>query len=511
MSILRSWKVKLLRVTGTVTPASEPEEPKNWSGFWHHVWLALPVILISIMLVSWAEEAGWFRGFETWHLDSMIRSRHRETSKNIVVVEISDKDYDDFFDETSPLDKSRLLDLILAVRKYNPSVIGVDIDTNGWGLACRKNKNDASCAKKCAEITSKLQQLRVAEQSPPGAVAKRSAIVWAAVPRTFEPPLQLNTGPGSLPLESDHEGIPRFPVDDDGSVRHFENRVEVARVGDVCPAGADVDGDKCYMPTFAQAILRNYPRSKKLVSGGARDERVIFNFYGDRYRFPIIDARQFLSGAPTSAKTDAEVAGVNKEIEDSRTALFAGRIVLIGGGFVEARDQYYTPVGPMQGVELNALAIQTDLSGGGIRDFNEYGEFLLDIGVSIFIVGVFYFYGKRPRVALGVTGLVIPVALVSSFILFNTFAFWFNFIPVAIGVIIDQLTHLAEGQSEAEKELKILRDARKQVEVDLTSVEEVTVAESLLAEAGAGDQALATSEAPAVDDAKVKRAASGAG
>jgi CHASE2 domain-containing sensor protein len=504
MNILRSWTVKLLRITGTVTAASKPEEEKSWPGFWRHLWLALPVILITIMLVSWAQAAGWFRGFETSHLDSMIRSRHREMSKHIVVVEISDKDYDDFFDETSPLDKSRLLDLILSVQQYNPSVIGVDIDTNGWGLACRKNKNHAWCAEKCAEIAGKLRALRAAEQSPSGTVGKRSAIVWAAVPRTLEPPLLFDSEPGRLPLESDHEGIPRFPVDDDGSVRHFENHVEVAKVTDECPAGSQTDGDKCYLPTFARAILRAYTGTEESAS----DERVLFNFYGDRYRFPIIDARQFLAAASAPPGQTKEEFAAKKEIEASRAALFAGRVVLIGGGFVEARDEYFTPVGPMEGVELNALAIQTDLSGGGIGGINEYGEFFLDICVSIFIVGVFYSYGSRPWVALGLTGLVVPAGFVSSLILFNTFAYWFNFIPIAIGVVIDQLTHLAEGQSEAEKELKELRDARKQVEVDVTTMEEITVAGGL--EAGASSEALA-SDLPAADDAKVKRVASGAG
>jgi CHASE2 domain-containing sensor protein len=486
--------------------ALTPDQGKDWGGFWHKVRMELPTIFVLTMLVSWMGALGWFRGFETWHLDTFIRLRGREMSQNISIVEITDKDYVDFFGGTSPLDKSRLLDLIRAVQSYNPSVIGVDIDTKDWGLACVKNKNDASIAQKCGEIDTKLNQLRAAELAPPGTTKKRSSIVWAAVPKTLEPPLQLTNGPGSLPLKPDSAGIPRFPVDEDGSVRHFERRVEVAKGSDGCPG----EGETCYLPTFAQAILQKY----KSPAAGASDERVIFNFYGDRYRFPIIDSRQFLVAANPEGGTKEDLDNQNEELDQSRRALFDGKIVLIGGSFVEARDEYFTPIGPMQGVELNALAIQTDLSGGGIRDINQYGEFVLDLCISIFIVAVFYFYGTRPWVALGISSSVVPLALISSLILFDSFAYWFSFIPIAVGLTIHQLTHLAEEQSEAQKEVQELQRGRNEVEIEVARVQEMVVAENgevVIDEVEVIEATSAMDKESPVDDPKVKGAAGGAG
>ncbi|MGA2431141.1 MAG: CHASE2 domain-containing protein [Candidatus Acidiferrum sp.] len=499
MSILRAWRVKLQRVVATIAPAGEPEEKKNWTGFRREVLKALPAILITIMVVSWMEAAGWFRGVETSHLDTMIRWHPREMSQNIVIVEISEDDYQKLFEGTSPLDKKKLLELIRAIQKYNPSVIGVDIDTNDLGGACKGNQGDAANATKCALLKTKLRELREGEKMPAGTTKKRAAIVWASVPRSLEPPLLLSPALGSLEMEADREGVPRFPVDEDGSVRHFESRVEVAKVGDSCPAGTHSEGDKCFAPTFARAILREYTGMTERAS----DERVIFNFYGDRYRFPIIDSRQFFpEKAERDGRTAKEISNGNNEIEQSRAMLLEGKIVLIGGGFVEARDEYFTPLGPMQGVELNALAIQTDLSGGGIRDINEVGEWLLDLGVSIFIVGVFYLYGARPWKALAIGGLVVPLALVSSLIAFNSFAYWFNFVPVAVGVAIDQLTHIAESREEAQRELEKLKRERKRVEVDVATVEEFTVTQSAEAEP--------VQETPIAENAKAKGVASGA-
>jgi CHASE2 domain-containing sensor protein len=499
MNIVRSWRVTVQRVARFIAPTQQPEEKWNWKEFRHKVVEALPYILIIIMLVSWMEAAGWFRGFETFHLDTMIRAHTLRMSQNIVVVEISEDDYQQVFKGTSPLDKFKLLNLIQAIQKYNPSVIGVDIDTNDWGAPCTRKEVDSTCAQKCAELKTMLDDLRAAEKAPPGTKKQRAAIVWAAVPRSLEPPLELSPALGHWPLESDRQGIPRFPIDEDGSVRHFERRVEVAKAGHSCPDGTDTLGEKCYVPTFAQAILEEYTGASKADS----DEHIIFNFHGDRYQFQSIDSRQFLpETVEHDTRTNAEIQNANKEIDESRAALLEGKVVLIGGGFPEARDEYFTPVGPMEGVRLNALAIQTDLSKGGITDFNEIGEWLIDVFVSIVLVGVFYRYENRPLTALWISAVAIPAAFVFSLLLFNTAAYWFNFIPVAAGVIIHQLSDMAEGRGRLQRELDKLRSEPERVEVDTASIEEIAVSEN--AEAGGND------EMSAAEDLKVKRAAGGA-
>jgi len=562
MSIVRSWKVVLLRVVRAIVPSREPEEKFSWLQFRQKVVQALPVIAITIMLVSWAEDAGWFRGLEMSHLDTMIRAHLSEMSKDIVVVEIGEDDYQKFFDGTSPLDKNELLELISGVQKYHPAVIGVDIDTSDWFAACERHgaHNPARCAKECGELDQRLGKLRE-EANKSG-----TDIVWAAVPRTPQPPLKLsplNPGLTSPPPDlndpaSDQVGkvgIPRFPVDDDGSVRHFDGRVEVEEDSDRCPNGPAKVHGKCYLPTFARAIyeayIRHAPEEKKRQNKKL-DEQVIFNFYGDRYQFPIIDAKQFLrekeqpeagvqhdaevqhetstkqeiasvnSGTNTEANTgtssevnteaNAEASTganseanteANTEIENRRKMQFGNQVVLIGGSFPEARDQYFTPRGLMQGVELNALAIQTDLNNGGIQDISKIKEYFFDWCVSIGLVFLFYRYENRPLKALAITTLLgLPATAFLSALAFSTAAYWFNFVPVAVGVVLHQFSDMAEGRVRVQRELEKLRGEREQVEVDVATIEEIAVGET--PEAGITD------ETPSVEDLKVKRAASGA-
>jgi CHASE2 domain-containing sensor protein len=492
-------KVTLLRVARGSAPASEAEEKKSFKGFASRIPKAIVVIGVVMVVVARMEHLGWLRGFETSHLDTLIRLRTGEVSKKIVIVEISEEDYQQRFEGTSPLDKWKLLGLVRAVQKYNPRVIGVDIDTNDWNAACRRGQGGAQCARQCAEFDKALGELRAAAEPDPEAGKSGTTIVWAAVPRTLDPPLELNPGLGSQPLGSDWQGIPRFPVDEDGLVRHFDGRVEIKKSGDECPGGADKVGEACYLPTFARAIVEAYRHKPKTTA----DEQVVFNFHGDRYQFPIIDAKQFFPEQVADEKrTKEEVAGENAAIEQGRAGQFAGKVVLIGGGFPEARDEYFTPRGPMQGVELNALAIQTDLYGGGIHDFTRGCELLIDFAVGLLVVGMFYLYEQRPWKAVGMSLLVVPVALASSLVLFNSLAYWFNFIPVAAGVFIHQLYELAEGGTEAREKLRELQREQEPLEVHVATAEEVTVAEN--AEAGG------TKETLSVENAKAKRAASGA-
>jgi CHASE2 domain-containing sensor protein len=508
VSIVRSLKVTLLRVVGGGAGVGEAERKWSWPEFGGKLVRALPYIAITIMLVSWMEDAGWLRGFETSHLDAMIRAQPFKLSQDIVVVEISKDDYHKLFEGTSPLDEWKLLDVIGAVLKYNPAVIGVDIDTNDWLAACnrRDDEDSARCAEDRARLTKRLSELRAK------AKASGTVIVWAAVPKTPDPPLELNSPLGSLPLDSDKLGMPRFPVDEDGSVRHFDGRVEVTKEGGGGCPGAVEDGKskKCYLKTFARAIYEAYTGYSAEVK---KDESVIFNFHGDRYQFPAIDSGQLFR---ETAKTDdprsnREIGDASSTTDETRKALIGregrfskGKVVLIGGAFPEARDEYFTPVGPMEGVKLNALAIQTDLGKRGIMDLSKIGEYFIDWGVSIGLVFLFYRCENHPVLALFISGFVIPVALIASWILFNSFAYWFNFIPVAVGVVIHQFSDMTEGRVRVQhglEKLKQLRREQERVEIAVVTVEELAVSE--IGEAGPVDSI--------AENTKAKGAASGAG
>jgi CHASE2 domain-containing sensor protein len=485
MSFLHQWKDATFSLIRGIPSVLVPEGKKTWPEFGRRVWQAKWMIGGLAGLMWFAHLHGLFVGFEMAQLDGILRSQPHQMSQDIVLVEITENDYRKLFDATSPLDKFELLRLVAAVKKYNPSVIGVDILTSDWDADCKKT-TDATAGRSCQKLRDQLHAVRTQGAPPTGSTKQVPAIVWAVTPKNLEPPLELAPTVGGLPLEKDREGVPRFPVDREGSVRHFESRVEI-----VC---SDPEHQKapCYAPTFARAILA---ASAAPVKEGS-DEPVIFNFYGDRYRFPTIEASEFLPSAGIAE---------SPEIEQRRAQLLEGKIVLIGGAFQEARDSYVTPLGPMQGVELNALAIQTDLSGGGIKEVSEILALLADLVISIFVVGVFYWFGARPRAALVVSFLTIPASLLFSRLLFSTVAYWFNFIPAAAGMVCHQLYELAENAAEArEKVRETITGAAGEPPRDEASrvTEQVLVTERV--------ELLRVEEHPPLEDRKTKGAAGGA-
>lgn len=480
MKMRRSSKERFARV------ALVSDEKKSWREFGKRLlpWNLLVVFLVTVATFVMSS-MHLFTGFETAHLDTLLRSHPRSVSNDIFLVEISEEDYHrpDLFNGTSPLERDKLTELIQAVEKYHPAVIGVDVDTTQWHLGCSKNAitPNALSPAHCAEQDHTLANL-FRENAP--------VIVWAAIPKSMEPPLKLNTVIGGWRASDPPRpivGVPRFAVDNDGIVRHYETRVEVNEQEVSCPSGASTHDSlllsivhhmrwfvgkvwelltrtraplkktKLYVCTFGRTVLEEYqPLLKEEVS----DQKVILNFFGDRYRFPIIESKYFFRDAGTVAKNTGTptVAQMNRsedEASERGGALLNNKIVLIGGAYAEARDAYITPVGLMQGIELNALAIQTELDHRGIRHVTEAKLFIVDMSVGIIIVAIFYSFESRPWTALFMSfAIVIPGSLLFSWGLFNrTTAYWFNFIPVAAGMVVHQLYELAKGGAEANKKL----------------------------------------------------------
>ena len=107
----------------------------------------------------------------------------------------------------------------------------------------------------------------------------------------------------------------------------------------------------------------------------------------------------------------------------------------------------------MAGVELIALAIESDFSGA-IRETRKWLEKLADFVVGSLIVLVYFYYRRRPRFALLLSLIGIPfVAVTFSLLLFRTAAYWFNFMPIIIGMVMHQMLELSESCGELQEEV----------------------------------------------------------
>jgi CHASE2 domain-containing sensor protein len=375
-----------------------PDEP-----FWRYLLRAFKVIGGVSLFVLLLHHGIWFRPFEDAALDAMLLLKEPRRSADIVIVGIDDEDYNRLFRKTSPLDPRRLADLIAAVAAGQPRLIGVDLDTSD----------------------PRFRDLQTIHVGCP--------VVWGrdALQRKengHEEDPELSPQPvlgGGTPEWS---GIALLPQDSDGVVRRYRRTFPTRRGGTY--------------PSFAWQILRALPdrdaREERLTEGIDHDEMVL-NFAGDRLVFDRVNSRSVLAGA--QGRTVWAVQGPLRH-----------KIVLLGGLYRAARDEYVTPVGLMAGVELMALAVQSDREGGGIRPLHEGLMFGLEIMASVVLVYIHWLFVRgrlRLLTALLLSLVAIPVlALAASLLAFSSVAYWMNAIPILAAVLIHQLYDHAEHYRE---------------------------------------------------------------
>lgn len=428
----------------------------SWRKFGRHYRKAFLWIVILTALVHIMEVSGVLKGFEMAGLDTFLRIHGREMSKQVVIVEITNEDYKnpDLFSGKSPLKSEQLVSLVSKVQDYKPAVIGMDFDT----------ESEDWCRLDSAALAKILPQEPNSQRA-----AARAPVVWAEVPDNIEEPLKLAPVLGGRLRDSTYTGIPRFPVDSDGLVRRYEGEFRVTGTLGNCPAKPGASPEKgaqapkgpdvsealdvpSTLPSFARAVIEHACKDNKVGCSFLQEGRkrpVIFNFYGDRYRFPIIQSHEFIGA-------DAETSLRDEKLQSKRRDLLKDKIVLVGGSFNAARDVYMTPLGQMAGVELIALAVQSDF-GGGIRETQKVLEILADIFIGSIIVLVYFYYRRRPRFAFVASLAGVPaIAILFSFILFRTAAYWFDFMPIIIGMVMHQMLELSESCGELQKEVRKL-------------------------------------------------------
>jgi CHASE2 domain-containing sensor protein len=330
-------------------------------------------------------------------LDTFVRFNAPRYSDDIVVVEITDDDYELLFQSRSPLDADRLAALLAAIHSAHPALIVLDIDTSD-------------------DSFRKLASLGVTAWPD---------LLWARVPK--RPPRSEQPENGYLPalepvaagtmIDASRMGVPVFPVDSDGVVRRYRQQLETS-------AGT--------LPSLSWNATRRYNIQAKERSGD-----IFFNFAGDRYAFPIVQAGQFLG--PPDPQAWSRVLG--------------HKIVMLGGDYAAGRDTYITARGEMAGVELVAHAAQSNLSGGGIGEGSFLVSAAFDIAFGTLLVFLFFRLHLGPAFFIGLVGL-LPLALAASWLTFSSLAYWVSFVPLMLGMLIHQLHDYAAEQRE---ELERLR------------------------------------------------------
>jgi len=344
-------------------------------------------MLLLIVLVMLFGRLGVLHKFETITLDAEARLNTPPANSSVAIVNIVDDDYDNLFGSTSPLHPDKLRELIDAIAKGQPKVIGVDIDTSD---------------------TQFRDGLRVPPSWPP--------VVWERVVKdlpesTDEKPEPLSVLGGSDPARDRDSGLALLIQDsEDKVVRRYQRLIDTA------------EGP---LPSFAWSIMQKFAPDKT----AALDERaapLLIKFSGDREGSHRLEftAAKLLDLAPSWEKAPASSPLYKK-------------IVLLGGSY-RGQDRHDTPLGKMIGVRVIANVIETELDGGGYGPPGKVTVALLEIFDGFVLLLLFHFLTTARATAISM--VIIPLlALVCSFISFGSFSRWAYFAPVLLGVLLFEL------------------------------------------------------------------------
>lgn len=382
-------------------------------GFLRHLLHAAPVIAVVSVLVFLLGHAGLLRVFETAALDTWLRLKTPLPVRDVVIVGITDCDYEELFAATSPLDPSQVARVLDAVRAGQPRAIGVDLDTAHAmfaGLARSSGGPPVVWARGVTPAGSRSASCKPLVAGPAAEThADHGAAALDAHDHELLEPAGV-LGATSTPAGA-LAGIALLPQDADGLVRRYR------RVFRTTHGTAD---------SLPWALVRLASPSR--ASDGAPDQQLVLNFAGDRLDFPRYSAQAVLAGA------QGEAWGEQGPLR--------GKIVLLGGFYRAARDEYLTPVGPMAGVELVAQAVESDLAGRGIRATNEAIMIALEILGGVLMVWLYFRLGLGRALMLSLAGIPLA-ALCFSYLSFSTVGRWASFIPTMVAVLLHQLHHHA--------------------------------------------------------------------
>jgi CHASE2 domain-containing sensor protein len=342
----------------------------------------------------------WLKGFETTAFDAAFHLSRPKEPKNIVLVEIDQPDYNERYRGTSPLESRALSSLLTKIEQSKPAIIAVDIDTSAPQFSQLPQLSSdmyvwAEGAAECSNGTMRAF----------GIAGRKHALESDGRKRT-------------LP----YSGIALSEQDYDGTIRRVPLNYPI------CSESATQQAT----PSFALAIAREYSLRNpaaltKRVQARLWEEKAEEEQYFGRYSFSRMSSRFVLP-----QNEPLQNGSVHSEL--------AGKIVIVGGTYCEGNDLHRTAMGTTSGMEIVASQVAALIDPRGtVSRIRELYMILLDLVVGAILVCINHRFHSTPAKALLLSLLAIPVmALLASFLVFSSMAFWANTMPVSISVLIHQ-------------------------------------------------------------------------
>lgn len=347
------------------------------------------LLLGLFTLVS--NRAGLLTYLETSFLDAQMKLDVPNQESDVVIVDITQNDFEKIFDrKTRPLKPDALRELIDAVARGQPCVIGVDIDTH----------------------FPEFKNFKVTNEWPPTIWSREIAELPADI---TQKPRPLDVLGGQNPALNDKSGIPLL-LDDPGSktTRQYMRLIETS-LGK--------------QPSFPWAV---YKQRQRRDCGGTTFPAL--NESTDPLIIRYSRGQEGIGRTRISATNIVEFA---KDPNWSQNELIRNKIVLIGGSYLD-EDRHDTPLGRMTGVEVMANVVESELAGGGIKPPNNWTFGLLLLFDGFLVIALFHLLPLRKALLLSLP-VIVFLSLLCSFLTYQSFSRWAFFAPVMIGVMLAEL------------------------------------------------------------------------
>lgn len=189
------------------------------------------------------------------------------------------------------------------------------------------------------------------------------------------------------------------------------------------------------MDSFPWAVVKAYRDGRREAAGGPADPRKDFmlNFAVERETFKRISASTLLSLAGEPGFQEA--------------GPLVGKIVFLGGFYNAGRDEHLTPVGTDTGAQIMGQIIESELHGATPAP-DKLLVGLTEAGAAVFLLLLTHVFRLETKLRLSL--VIIPLlALLSSYVVFSSFALWSYFMPVLIALLIQQLHQRLVGYRNA--------------------------------------------------------------
>lgn len=352
--------------------------PDGRPRFWPYFATGVTIVLVAAVLTAVLDKS-WFQDRLKWtNLDSLFLLSLPKPSPDVILVEIDENDYHDneLFKGTSPLDPRVVRKLIQAIEDAGARAIGVDLLTGQWDSTDVQGLNPQK-------------------------------LVWA-----LDGEIGNNDKWHLEPIERGERGGHVFapPALDvvDGQVREYWREPLV-------------DDERGSVKSFMTKLLLKYDPKGDFEPSTKPGELEYIDYVAPRSHLDITAAGSVLRSATWPAWK-----------ENGR---MNGKVVLLGGAFKEARDNYKTPLGEMYGVEILANILSSEMRSPRLREASNMETTIADILFGLAIVWVSYF-PPRPWNVVAVPLGAIVAAVAMSVVLFSVWRHYLSFMPILVGTII---------------------------------------------------------------------------